>query len=253
MNNKCTFDQMKLSAYLDNEVDERERSEVENHVQRCRDCKEVLEAFRTNDLSFVDNVKHPLPAAYWDSHSRKLKEKILAQTRKNAYLRYVLPAAAVALIALTVFYAWTKYYATRDYESIVTSTVPGTTNPLKDIVRSTDKDHYAYNMAHYKEILKRSESVLIGIVNLDENSPEELAIIKLAVLQANLSEKIKELQKTNGNNPGKNSLKKLEALFILLQNEDSPDEVIMLKEIIIQKGLIEEIRAQQNSNNEVRL
>ena len=231
MNNKCAFNQEKISAYMDNELTGADRSEVEMHLTECQECKDLINAFQQNDVLFAEHAQNPLSASYWDSYDQKLKRRISAQTKTRLYTKYILPAAAALLIALTAFYfIYTK--ATKPVIVVV-------------VVDSGARQ--------YQDILNKSESVLIGIANLDENNPQEIAIIKQALLESNLPEKIRELKIKSENKNIQESLKKLDALFTLLQNENSPIETKMVKELIIEKSLIEEIRAKQHLSNEVKL
>lgn len=231
MNNKCELNQEKISAYMDNELMGAERLEVEAHLAECQECKGMIDAFRNNDSLFAEHAQAPLSTSYWENYERMLKQRIAVRAKKTVYFKYILPAAAALLIALTVFYF-----------------IQHKTPPPVIVVVVMDS-----GAKQYQDILNKSESVLIGIANLDENDPQEIAIIKQALLESNLPEKIRELTIKSQNAKARESLKKLDALFTLLQNENSSIETKMVKDLVIEKSLIEEIRSQKNSSNEVKL
>ncbi|NLD50300.1 MAG: hypothetical protein GX660_24440 [Clostridiaceae bacterium] len=95
-----------ISMYIDNELDEMDRKNVEKHVESCTECKNELEDLRkmVNFLGSFDEVD--LPSDFKETLHEKLvnnKEKMQNRNRfllisNNKYFRAVTSVAAVILI-----------------------------------------------------------------------------------------------------------------------------------------------------------
>ena len=230
MDTNCSFNKEKLSAYLDNELSEKERLEVKKHISKCKECLNLLSLLQKNDLEFADFIKTDLPPSFWEKYNLKLGMKLASQTKNHFYRRFLLPVAASFLGIIALYYFMT---------------LPN----IKPIVYSTTVTESAAS----KDILKKSESALIGMANLNEDDSKELMILQKALLESNLIEKIREYKTKTNDKDLQDYLSKLDAVFTLMQNEYSPAEIRILKEVITKKGLIEENRLRQNSIKEVKL
>ena len=102
----CADIRERLTLYLDNELQDDERSGVETHVQSCASCA----AFVEKELAFLNAIRgsgplHTAPA--------ELKTKIGAvvggskrPVRRSSRLRWIVPIAAVLLVVVTPLVIW---------------------------------------------------------------------------------------------------------------------------------------------------
>ena len=103
---KCEDIQIELQAYLSDEIDEPQRSEIRNHLQDCRNCSQALQ--RLTKLSGVLDswqALEPPPLMYEKLQARmKARSSLRARTFRNTIIRKVafkLPEVA-AIIAITL-------------------------------------------------------------------------------------------------------------------------------------------------------
>jgi len=104
----CAKHQDRLSDYIDGLLSERERLDVERHLQECGDCRTICE-----DLLYIRQLSRELPEyeptpQLWE----RIAAAIAAETRADSYSvpkgnrrlwpRPIFAAAAVAVIALLV-------------------------------------------------------------------------------------------------------------------------------------------------------
>ncbi|HET7290950.1 MAG TPA: zf-HC2 domain-containing protein [Vicinamibacteria bacterium] len=90
-----------LSAFLDGELDERERSEVARHLEACPECARHLD-----DLLAVDRlargVEVAAPAGYFDGFASRVRDRIRKRPRRLVAPVWAWAAAASLLLAVTV-------------------------------------------------------------------------------------------------------------------------------------------------------
>jgi len=103
---KCEDIQIELQAYLSDEIDEPQRSEIRNHLQDCRNCSQALQ--RLTKLSGVLDswqALEPPPLMYEKLQARmKARSSLRARTFRNTIIRKVafkLPEVA-AIVAITL-------------------------------------------------------------------------------------------------------------------------------------------------------
>lgn len=114
----CKYYIEKLSAYLDNELNSREKADVELHLESCMSCREYL-----NDLKQIQGYTQDLYGRVRkNSHQDSLWANIEAQLNDNEselielpgsfgkkkFALWISSAVAACLILLAGFYA---YYA----------------------------------------------------------------------------------------------------------------------------------------------
>ncbi len=110
----CRKAQEMLSAYHDGELSVADRARVEAHLRGCPDCTAFLESMARIDSAV--EVPDPGPE-YWERFNRRVEERIgREETRSHAtvashpkrgwarqQLRYLVPAAAAAVLIVVVF------------------------------------------------------------------------------------------------------------------------------------------------------
>ena len=99
---RCRKVKKKLSAFIDNELKQEIKSDVERHLAECSFCNQelmllnqtwdALEVFEKIDTS--DSFE----ARYW----KKVREKELRQPSFQRLLKITIPASAIALVILAV-------------------------------------------------------------------------------------------------------------------------------------------------------
>jgi hypothetical protein len=228
----CPFDNERLSAYLDNEVTETERGQIEAHINGCNHCRELVRSFRQNDAVFHKAVQSEMPADYWNSYQMRLAGKL---THKPGAFRRTLFWSALVPIAAGILFVLTFYRG-------LFVAPPSTTLPASDdVVFAEARPTTPFSL------MASSEAVLVNIANMDENDLFETGILKRALAESGLVEKIRLTKLTLKNKDIQIHLGKLEAVFIWVQNGDSPIELQALKEVIINNGLIEENKNKRHS------
>ncbi|MFH1226912.1 MAG: zf-HC2 domain-containing protein [Planctomycetota bacterium] len=221
---KCGFNQEMLSAYLDNESSSEQKQAVENHISRCPECSDLVQLFRNNDAAMRRAVKPQLPDEYWRDYGQRLSRRMSSSGTFKRYLaRYaILPLAAAILLAVTLHIVMRQ-----------TDVKPP---------EATGADMLASDTLSPTPLLVASDAALVNIANLDENNSEEIEILKQALLESGLMEKIRLTKYSVKSGELQMHLAKLEAVFIWVQNENSPVELQALKEVIFTNGLIEQNR-----------
>ncbi len=64
-----------LSSYLDSEIDEKVKQELQAHLGRCHDCKVVLDTTRKTIELYCDGELFPLPEAVRERLHQALRQK----------------------------------------------------------------------------------------------------------------------------------------------------------------------------------
>ncbi|MBE0432045.1 zf-HC2 domain-containing protein [candidate division WOR-3 bacterium] len=112
----CDLSIESLSAYLDGELNEKERSAAEIHLAVCPRCREVLNALRTID----ENVRQGIFEEPSPEFSRALNRRVLDRVRvapRRSLLRFV-PVFAPVAAAIFIFIVLTETSASRRMVSI---------------------------------------------------------------------------------------------------------------------------------------
>ncbi len=100
---KCDFSIDLLNGYLDNELDEKERRMVENHLKTCACCQQVLEELTKIDKTIQTQAFEEPSRDFIFNLNRRVVEKVGSQPRFSIF-RYVpvFAPAAVAILLLIV-------------------------------------------------------------------------------------------------------------------------------------------------------
>jgi predicted anti-sigma-YlaC factor YlaD len=94
---KCSTIQRKLSAYMDAEVSEQERTIISEHLASCPECQRILQVLTKmrEELNLVPGIQSP-PYFY-----TRLKQRMIDESRSISVLekirRFVLPGFATVL------------------------------------------------------------------------------------------------------------------------------------------------------------
>lgn len=113
---KCDFPIESLSAYLDEELNEQERTAVERHLAGCPRCREALNALRAADESVRQDVYEEPSPEFMLALNRRIRDRI-APARKRYLLRFA-PVFAPAAAAIVIFIVLTDASASRKIVSI---------------------------------------------------------------------------------------------------------------------------------------
>ena len=103
---RCSSVRKHLSAFLDGELDQRERKRMELHVSECADCRRETEKLREM-IGFVGGVPRPeVPAHLWEGTRRRIEAASELPTRTLVLRmpRWVFAPAAAAVIALFTYF-----------------------------------------------------------------------------------------------------------------------------------------------------
>jgi len=231
----CDFNQEKLAAYLDNELNPAERAVVEAHLAGCPECRGFLDCLRNNDRLFCAAVQTEQPADFWQVYNVKLRQRLTGQASvlRHRLIWYALvPAAAAVLIAFTAYRLFMPTQVIPD-RPIIPPHI--TTTAEVETAISPEK------------VLAGSEAALVNLVNMNENDPIELTVFQTALAESGLVERIRSNKIEVKDDKLREHFNKLEAVFTWAQNGNSAPEITALKEVINNNGLIEENRLKRHS------
>jgi len=99
---KCREVKRKLSAYMDGELDLHEKKMVETHLQSCAKCQHELKILKET-WEEITNLPLPDPVPYFYTRLKVRMEEREKKKRLNWVEQVLIPASAVAVIALGVF------------------------------------------------------------------------------------------------------------------------------------------------------
>jgi chaperonin cofactor prefoldin len=100
----CKECRQKISLYLDNELTEEEKTEFENHVSECEDCRNELDKIKRIVKELNSISMEELPEGYCKNLHMKLKEAWPEEkkTKKRFGIRKMSAIAAALIIVLMV-------------------------------------------------------------------------------------------------------------------------------------------------------
>lgn len=78
----CSDRERAISDYLDDALNARQKKELEDHLQTCRACREVLQRLKKAGRLVREAVNFPAPAAEnWDARRDRIKRNIIAEIK----------------------------------------------------------------------------------------------------------------------------------------------------------------------------
>lgn len=96
-----------ISGHLDNENTELEEARLQEHLQGCESCRQVLESFRLADSGLL-SLTEEAPQNLSDRVMETIRGEARPQKRKNPWITVVASAAAVALVVGLGWFALPK-------------------------------------------------------------------------------------------------------------------------------------------------
>ena len=103
---KCSSVKKNLSAFLDNELSQKEHRQIETHISECVDCHHELEKLR-GVIGLISNTEYPgAPAQLWEETRRKL-ETVSDQPIRTRIFRMPIWAAIPAGAGIFVILLYT--------------------------------------------------------------------------------------------------------------------------------------------------
>ena len=98
---KCRTIQRKLSAYMDEEVDKNQKTTIEEHLQHCQTCQQLLgELNKTWSLLSLLPEAESVPYFFTQLNAKLTSEK--AGKRSKWIDRVLIPATAIAVTVLGI-------------------------------------------------------------------------------------------------------------------------------------------------------
>jgi predicted anti-sigma-YlaC factor YlaD len=97
MKDTCERIQPMLSGYLDDELDDNERSQLEGHLATCTECKSELESM-TELLVVSGTMEIDMPPdEVWDDFSEKVYNRL---ERRTGWMLLIIGTVALSLLGL---------------------------------------------------------------------------------------------------------------------------------------------------------
>ena len=120
----CESYREKISCLIDGELDEAQRSEIQEHIGSCAECAAVYKAFASLSAALADDMQEP-PVDLTEKVMKAINEK--PAKKRSPWLK-ILPAAACAAIVVIagvktgVF--GTQSEKTDQYSAVIEETAP---------------------------------------------------------------------------------------------------------------------------------
>lgn len=223
--------------YIDNELAQPKRKEIEEHLRSCRACRESIEEMRRVDM--VSNMEPPpVSEDYWVTFVPRLHQKIFSEgiKKRDQFAWWRAPGFRYALsftVILIIIGAALLTSFTR-HEPELTLATPGV------YITAVDKD------ARIKNYLTNSEIVLIKLVAMPDQK-ENLKLLKEEVSQAGLIEQIDSNMEEFQQDPQLlNHAKAMEMITIKLLNTDEKNcekDLQLLKTQVLKSGILEKTQS----------
>jgi len=146
----CELVWREVSNYIEGDVDATLRSAMDAHFQTCAHCKSVLEGSRNviqlySDERLIDEQIVEVPAGYSRRLEKRLAQTARANRRWSSLLAWLVPVAALVLIAggLRLANLGTHTPALKVQQAQPPNTIP----PDLIVVVSTDTDSKLFHVA----------------------------------------------------------------------------------------------------------
>jgi len=233
-----------LSGFIDEELPQTERRNVEEHLRDCRKCAEELVAMRNVDVVCHKEKMPEMSEDYWINFVPRLHERIFSEDLKRrrspwfnlAFMRYALVFVTLIVIAAAGIIFRVERTPEMQQEARITT-------PLV-YVSNSDVDTLDRNTM-VRSYLTKSEIVLIRLVSMPEQK-EQLEFLKREISRDGLIEQIQASKELFKNDPGLLShVKSMEVVTIKIENTDdnNGENIRMLKNQVIQSGLLQKTQA----------
>jgi len=133
-----------LSAYLDGELDEARRGQIEHHLESCPECRETLSAYRLDSTRLRATKEDLLAESFVYSVRARVRsgsdEQVAWIPAERIARRLVLALALVVVAVTGAFWNTTepltgvveRYYSTAQQDSVLTSLLSDDAAPTKD-------------------------------------------------------------------------------------------------------------------------
>ncbi|NLS45032.1 MAG: hypothetical protein GX969_04760 [Firmicutes bacterium] len=117
MNMNCEKVKSLLSAYLDSELSSHEMRQIRLHLIDCETCKSEYESLRTTKdiLGMLDSPS--LPREFWPELRDRIKSQPIPKSYSNLFMKLIIPAAAMVILAILPFVMATHTRASKDFIS----------------------------------------------------------------------------------------------------------------------------------------
>jgi anti-sigma factor RsiW len=104
---KCKRIRRKLVAYLDGELEEKQKLPIKEHLTKCRECKKEADLLETTLYLLKDQQRlkpsQGFEASLWEKvHSSEEEKQLLPQAIFGRFSRLILPAAVAATLIIGV-------------------------------------------------------------------------------------------------------------------------------------------------------
>lgn len=213
---ECTKIQELISALVDGEVSESEKTEIEKHIEACPECKAMFEAFTAVSESLFELEE--VPENLHESIMREVKNE--GRKKKSPWLK-ILPLAAC--FALVIFAAFSINGAEPDPSDNMLVGAVGT--PVAETDSSEDETANSFAVNGSAEVILRGDSeapaLPEGAIAADRTKSYTVSAVS--------SEKIRELLTPvpdgESNSDNKTKEEPVQSLTVVFSNDDGDETV----------------------------
>ncbi len=99
----CNQSQQKLSEYLDGQLPEEERNQLEDHIQECEDCRRELDSLRRTVTALHELPEIPAPEGFHERINQRLRDETKGARVVSMWRRGLAVAASFIAIMTLVF------------------------------------------------------------------------------------------------------------------------------------------------------
>jgi hypothetical protein len=249
----CRDFTMRAAAWLDGELPEGERDELQAHAAECPDCARLAGDLRAADAALGVGPAPERSEKEWDAFDRALmvriamEEKGRAARARDRLRRAWRTALRGAAAAAALFAAGIVGYAIRGGRPERTG---GGAADGPPVVRDGAVAPASDPADELRRVLAASERILIRLTNADASDPAELSAIRSAVLDAGIPARLAELRRTSARNaPVHAAVRPVEIIFVRVANGSprEPGEFREIRNAVLDSALLERMRVLRSS------